>query len=83
MEKEQQILNSEISQLALSENFKVQSKKMGFKLVKEICEVPPEVLMGNPGFTYGWLGELADFLNNMQLLHLLQAMPGKIAYRSC
>ena len=34
-------------------------------------------LVSRPGFTYAWLGVLADFLNEKQLLHLLQSAPGK------
>ena len=71
------LLREPITNLNLDESFCTQCRAMGFSNLEDILLCPPKKLVSRPGFTYAWLGVLADFLNEKQLLHLLQSAPGK------
>ena len=80
MANEADILSTEIKKLPLSENFYLRSKLMGFARVQDIVDMPASMLIKKEDFDYNWLGELVSFLNNNNMLHKLQPMPGNRAY---
>ena len=63
--------------LGLSDDFCADSKRMGFDVLADVLALTPQELLNCDGFTYRWLGELITFLQERQLLHLLQPVPGK------
>ena len=71
------LIQTPISKLYFSHQFEWQCQSMGFATLEEILVLSPEELLVRPGFTYHFLGELSDFLNKHQLLHLLQSTPGR------
>ncbi|MDB4921233.1 hypothetical protein [Mucilaginibacter sp.] len=66
-----------IKKLGLGKEFNRQCKTMGFKTLHEVTLIEPMELVELDGFDYNWLSELVKFLNERQLLHLLQPLPGK------
>jgi arsenate reductase-like glutaredoxin family protein len=73
-------INRPLTTHQLSEEFIVKSHEMGFCTLDDILQITPEALVNTDGFDYNWLGELVKFLSKNELLHLLQATPGKIGY---
>ena len=71
-------LNTPINRLGVSDQFSDQSVRMGFKTIGEIISASLETILKMDGFTYHWLTELSEVLNQEGLLHLLQPLPGSI-----
>lgn len=71
------LLKIHIDQLAFSPDFRAQSAAMGFMRLEDVLLLTPQELIKIPGFSYHWLSELSDFLQERELLHLLQTTPGK------
>lgn len=63
--------------LGFSEDFCTRCNVMGFAVPDDIFLLEPRELVSREGFTYEWLVELVTFLQERQLLHLLQPIPGK------
>lgn len=74
---ENQILSTSLREFEFSETFLDGCRTMQFETIADIVFVVPDELVRKAGFTYTWLGELIDFLNKYQALHLLQPIPGK------
>ncbi len=72
-----QILSTPIGEAEFSKDFSERCKLMGFETVAEIVYTAPYELIKKRGFSYTWLGELIEFLNKYQALHLMQPIPGK------
>ena len=66
-----------LDELGLSRRFAQQCAGMGFENLAEILSCPPAELLARRGFSYEWLRELTGILDERQLLHLLQTIPGK------
>jgi hypothetical protein len=75
-----QLLNTPISELGLTENFYLRSKLMGFRILNDIIRTPPEVLVNKTDFNFDWLGELSRFMRMHKLLHILQPIPGSNSF---
>lgn len=73
----EEILGKQLRDLGLSDRFCEKCRAMGFEKLEDICFMLPEQLVAKPGFTYEWLSELITYLNERQLLYLLQPIPGK------
>jgi len=74
---ENEILSRPLTELGFSEMFYEACEMMQFETMADIVFVVPGELIRKRGFSYTWLGELIDFLNKYQALHLLQPIPGK------
>lgn len=77
---EQAILTSNLKDLAVSENFYLRSKLMGYTSISDIVETPVNVLLGKEDFNYNYLGELVKLLKFHNILHKLQPLPGSSSY---
>jgi len=75
-----EILNTEIKDLPVSENFYLRSKLMGYSRIQDIVETPPNVLLSKEDFNYNYLGELVSLLKRHNILHKLQPLPGSTSY---
>jgi len=71
------VLQMPIKTLGFSRKFELQCDQMGFTTLEDILVLNPEELLKRSGFSFEWLGELSNFLNKHQLLHLLQPVPGR------
>lgn len=67
-------------ELGTEKAFNLQARQMGFSCLEDILMLPPAELFERTGFTYLWLEKLTAILIEKELLHLLQATPGKSAY---
>lgn len=74
---ENEILIIPIKDCGFSEIFLAGCRDMHFETIADIVFAVPAELIKKRGFSYTWLGELIDFLNKYQALHLLQPIPGK------
>ncbi|MDN5288972.1 MAG: hypothetical protein JWR38_5246 [Mucilaginibacter sp.] len=72
-----EILRNPIQILDFSEQFKMQSRLMGYQTLQDIVDTVPEDLFNKDNFTYTWLGELSKFLIKHQILYLLQPAGGR------
>lgn len=68
---QEQLLNTEISSLPLSESFIYHSQNMGFSSLKDITDLGWVRLTQREGFTNMWFGELLTLLKKEGLLTLL------------
>ena len=74
----EQLLGMPYETLSFSDSFCHTCKVMNLLNLRDTCLLSPAELTARPGFSYHWLLELTVFLNERQLLHLLQTTPGKI-----
>ena len=65
--------------LPLSGEFIEQSRQMGFSTLKEIIDTGGAKVVKKKRFTYRWFGELLNFLESEQLLHLFPTKPSNTA----
>jgi len=65
-----------LESLGFSRVFVETSQKMGFHTIADILATGRGELVKREGFSYHWLGELAAYLSEHRLVHLLQPMPG-------
>jgi len=66
------ILCSSFRELGFDVAFCKLCEKMGLRTLKDVCSISPQELINKKEFTYAWLGQLADYMNNKGILHLLQ-----------
>ena len=72
----QHLLMCKLELTGLSEQFCAKARSMGFDTLKAVLDCPPGELLCREQFSYGWLGELINFLTEHASLHLLQSTPG-------
>ena len=72
-----QLLHEPIEALGFSPAFCARARQMGFSRLEDILLQEPKEIMADRDFSYAWLAELAGFLKERGLLHLLQPIPGK------
>ncbi|MBO9672132.1 MAG: hypothetical protein J7577_01710 [Sphingobacteriaceae bacterium] len=65
------LLNLPITELSLSENFKLRSKLMGFFTLQDIIETNQKDLHELDDYSEHWYFEFVDFLRRKDLLNLL------------
>lgn len=71
-----ELLDRPVARLGLSGDFCKKCAVMKLETLREITGLQPEELVSRDGFSYHWLGELADFLGRNGRMDLLQALPG-------
>jgi hypothetical protein len=64
--------NQEIKELPLSEEFKKMAEINGLKNMEEILSLPASFFLATPEVNYHLYKELADYLKENNLLHLLK-----------
>ncbi|WP_448698188.1 hypothetical protein ACFGVR_15315 [Mucilaginibacter sp. AW1-3] len=72
------MLERNLEEIGFSPAFCAQAQKMGLNCLADILAESPESLQENTYFSYPWLAELTQLLEKENLLHLLQATPGRI-----
>jgi len=65
------LLNLPITELSLSENFKLRSKLMGFFTLQDIIGINQKDLHELEDYSEHWYFEFVDFLRRKDLLNLL------------
>jgi hypothetical protein len=73
---QQELLKKPVEKLGMSEEFVIGCQAMGFGNIGEIIAAGLEAIQKKLSFSYHWLAELSDFLNEKGLLYLLQPLPG-------
>jgi hypothetical protein len=66
-------LDQPINDLSFSETFLLRCKLMGFRTLQEIIDEKEKELMAHEDFNYIWFNELLDYLNQYDLLYLLES----------
>ena len=64
-------LTQPIKELPFSENFLSRCKVMGFDTLQEIIDTDQKDLIQDINFNYIWYNELLDFLNDRDMLYLM------------
>ena len=65
-------LDQPITNLPFSESFFLRCKLMGFDTLQEIIDMKEKQLMAHEEFNYIWFNELLDYLNQYDLLYLME-----------
>lgn len=68
----QLLTNKPIRELPLSEEFKKMAEINGFEKMEEVLSFPASFLLQRQGVNYHLYKELADYLKENDLLHLLK-----------
>lgn len=66
------LLQQSIKELPLSEDFKNMADINGFENMEDILSFPASLFLQREGVNYHLYKELADYLKNNNLLHLLK-----------
>jgi len=66
------VLSTSFRELGFNSSFCELGERMGFRTLKDVCSITPKELTNKKEFTYTWLGQLADYMDNKGILHLLQ-----------
>lgn len=73
---EKNLVRQPFARLGFTQDFLKASKIMRLDTIADVLKVEPVDLVDKEGFNYNWLGELVKFLNDHELIHLLQPLPG-------
>ncbi|MES2458873.1 MAG: hypothetical protein V4594_25205 [Bacteroidota bacterium] len=65
------VLGLPLKELNIGEKFLLPAERMGFKNLQDIIDTPMSEIMEYKHFSYVWLHELMNVLDQHDLLHLL------------
>ncbi|MFC3563242.1 hypothetical protein [Pedobacter jamesrossensis] len=69
--EDDEVLFTSFRELGFDSAFCKLSVRMDFRTLKDVCSISPQELINKKEFTYTWLGQLADYMDNKGILHLL------------